>query len=514
MKKTLIGMSIMLAMTGSAIAGGNETVTIPSNVYKEILERLDTLQERVDYLEKEKAPASARLSSSDKVSQDIDNIYDTLDVLETKQIQNKINFGAELRVRVDNYTAKNFNAVNMNTFQQGLMSGLSPEMAMGQAMEHFDKESDSNNWTNRFRINMEAQITEGLSFHGRLAMYKNWSDSDDGYASDMLNDFNRSHRPNSSNLWVDRAYVDWIPGGLPFPLAVTVGRHPSTEGPPFEFKENRMRQSTYPSLIFDGEQDGIVATLGLERYTGLKNSGLRFGYGFAYHSDDDNNTGNPFPFLDDSEKEDSPMFATFFETEVPALPGSLFVLSYAKMWDAPFYYSGPKLYETGMANTDLGDMDLWGAHFQAPDLMKSGVDFFFSYGGNKSNPNGNAPLGLYGMLSSDGQGSETGYSIYTGMRYTLPVQALKYSKIGFEYNHGSQYWFSMTAGSPDLYNKLATRGDVYDFYYIQPVNKYLFFRLGYMRVDYAYSGSGNYMGTPRETDATLDNVYLLMDVNF
>lgn len=44
-------------------------------------------------------------------------------------------------------------------------------------------------------------------------------------------------------------------------------------------KENRSRQSTYPSLLFDGEADGIVATVGLERYTGLKNSGLRFAYG-------------------------------------------------------------------------------------------------------------------------------------------------------------------------------------------------------------------------------------------
>jgi len=516
MKKTLVSAAIMLAMTGSAFAGaGDDTVTIPTEDYKAILQRLDALQKRVDTLETKKTlPAAADDTKYNKLTKDIDNIYDSIDTLETKQIKNKLNFGAELRARVDGYTAKDFTVVNMATFQQGLLSGLSPQMAMFQAMEQFDKKNDDNNWTNRFRINMEAQITDGLSFHGRLAMYKNWSDSDDGSASDMLNDFNRVHRPNSSNLWVDRAYVDWIPQGLPFPLAITVGRHPSTEGPPFEFKENRMRQSTYPSLIFDGEQDGIVATFGLERYIGWKNSGLRFGYGKAYHSDDDNNIGSPVPFFNDNEKGDSTIFATFFETEIPALPNSLLVLSYAKMWDLPFYFSGPKFYETGMANTDLGDMDLWGVHLQAQNIKDSGLDLFFSYGGNKSDPNGNAPFGLYGLLSSNGQGSETGYSIYTGLRYTVPYEPLKNPKLGFEYNYGSQYWFSMTAGSPDLFNKLATRGNVYDFYYIQPVNKNLFFRAGYMRADYDYTGSANYLGAPFDTDATLDNYYFLMDVHF
>ena len=515
MKKTMVSVGILLAMTGSAFAGG-DTVTIPADDYKAILQRLDSLQNRVDTLETKKSstPPAGSDAKYDKLSQDIDNIYDTMDVLETKQIQNKINFGAELRTRYDGYTAKDYYVADMAKFQQGMMSGLPPQMAMLQSMNHVDKETDYNNWTNRFRINMEAKITDGLSFHGRLAMYKNWSDNDDGSASDMFNDFNRTHRPNSSNIWVDRAYVDWIPGGLPFPLAITVGRHPSTEGPPFELKENRMRQSTYPALIFDGEQDGIVATIGLERYTGLKHSGLRFGYGLAYHSDDDNNTGSPFPFLDDSEKGDSEIFATFFESEIPALPNSLMVFSYARMWDLPFYFSGPKLYETGMANTDLGDMDLWGAHFQAQDIMDSGLDLFFSYGGNKSDPNGNAPLGMFGLLSSNGQESETGYSIYTGLRYTLPVEALRQAKLGFEYNYGSEYWFSMTAGSPDLFNKLATRGNVYDFYYIQPVNKHLFFRAGYMYMDYDYTNSGRYMGQPFDSDATLDNFYFLMDVNF
>jgi len=513
MKKLLISTALLLAASGPALAAP-ETVTLPAEDYKAILERLDALQKRVEFLEQKQAPATASDKKVEKLAQDIDNIYDTMDELETKQIKNKINLGGELRVRVDNYTAKDFYTANQNAFQQYLAQGLPPQQALAQSLEHHSKDNDTNNWSNRFRINMDAAITDGLSFHGRLAMYKNWADSDDGTDSGLFNDSNRAQRPNSAALWVDRAYVDWIPKGLPFPLAITVGRHPSTEGPPFELKENRMRQSTYPALIFDGEADGIVATLGLERYIGLKDSGLRFAYGKAYHSDDDNNTGSPFPFFNDNEAGDSTIFATFFESQIPGLKDSLMVFSYAKVWDLPFSMTGPLFDTTGMANTSLGDMDFWGVHLQAKNIKDSGLDLFFSYGGNSSDPNGNAPLGLYGLLSWDGKESQDGYAIYTGFRYTLPMEWINRAKIGFEYNHGSQYWFSMTMGTPDLFNKLATRGDVFDFYYIQPVNKYLFFRGGYMRVNYDYSGSGQPMGQPVDSNATLDNYYLLMDVHF
>ena len=67
-------------------------------------------------------------------------------------------------------------------------------------------------------------------------------------------------------------------------------------------KENRKRQSTYPSLLFDGEADGIVTTLGLERYTGWKDSGLRLAWGKAYQDDD-----NVSAYLDKPGGSTTPM---------------------------------------------------------------------------------------------------------------------------------------------------------------------------------------------------------------
>lgn len=489
MKQILVGTGVMVAMAAPVLAG-SETVTIPVEDYQAILHRLDALQQRVEFLEAKPAVAQTNEKRVVKVEQDVKTIYDGLDEIETRQLQNKINLGTELRSRVDSYVVKDYP-----------LDG--------------NRVSDANNWSSRFRINMDAAFTETLSFHGRLAMVKNWGDSDDATASGMLNDANRAHQPSSSNLWVDRAYVDWIPEGLPVPLAVTIGRQPSTEGPPFEFKENRLRQSTYPALLFNGESDGIVATLGLERYTGIAEMGLRFGYSKFYHSDDDINSGSAFPFLDDGEAGDSNVFGVLFESEIPGLPDSLAVLSYAVVRDLPFAMTGPTFDEIAgnPANMDLGDMKVWGAQIQVRNIVDSGTDLFFSYGGNESSPNGTA-LFHYGLLSSDGLETKRGASVYTGARYTIPFEPLNLPKIGFEFNHGSQYWFSMTMEGTDIFNKLATRGNVYDLYYIQPVNQYLFFRAGYMHVSYNYTGSGFYVGEPVATDAALDTYYLLMDVRF
>ena len=87
MKKTMIGVAMMLAMAGSAVAGG-DTVTIPAEDYKAILERLDSLQNRVDSLEGASSSPAASDAKMNKMAKDIDNIYDSMDVIETKQIKN------------------------------------------------------------------------------------------------------------------------------------------------------------------------------------------------------------------------------------------------------------------------------------------------------------------------------------------------------------------------------------------------------------------------------------------
>ena len=471
--KSLI-FSFLFIFLSFSISNAREMVTIPADFYNNLLKRLERLEKKVAELEKNKR-------DSENIKQDINDIYDTLDQIETKVLKDKLNIGAELRTRLDFYTLKDTYFPN-NTKKHDL---------------HND-----NFWSNRFRLNLEAKILKNLFFHGRLAVYKNWADSD---RITMYADPNRAHVPDDTTLKLDRAYVDWIISDLPVPLAITFGRQPSTEGPPFEFKENRSRQSTYPALLFDGEADGIVFTFGLERFIPIKNSGLRIAYGKGYQSDDEERI-----YLDDRMGlDDLNVLGLFFEGEIPHFPGSLFVISYVNGWD---FVDNPLA-----ARENLGDMQLFGIHAQIPNIYNTGLDVFFSYGVNWSDPNGKTvmmPFGSAGLLSDNGKDDHTGWAFYTGFRYTLPFPAGKKSKIGFEYNHGSKYWFSFTQGSTEIYNKLAVRGDVYDIYYILSVNRYFFMRMGYTYVDYDYSLSGWHIGKPQKTGEELTNYYLLLDVRF
>lgn len=495
MKKSLLTLGALLLWSGTAFAGGAETVTLPADAYKAILEKLDTLQNRVNILEEEKkAPAmmpttEVSRKDYDKLSNDIDNIYDTLDQVETKTLQDRISLGAELRTRVDNYKVKNPSVFDTTTFAGIPMSS---------------EDYDDNNWTNRFRLNMDAKINPTLSFHGRMSVYKNWGDSDTTDGA-LYNDINRVHRPGTSTIKLDRAYIDWVPDFV-VPIAVTIGRHPSTEGPPVEVKEYRKRQSTYPAMLFDAENDGIVLTLGLDRYTGLTNAGWRFAYGKGYHSDQDN--ASELSFFDDSSAGDTNMYATFLESQIPGVKDSLVVLSYAHISNLVTSFLGDD------NPVNVGDMDLYGVHLQANEVLDSPFDVFVSWAGNETKATAAHPFGFSLLTNAPNLEDNNGYSIYAGLAYSVPCTFLNNPKVGFEYNHGSKYWMSMTMASTEPFNKLATRGDAYEVYYIQPVNRDLFFRAGYTFINYAYTGSGSHLGEPGPSDTELENIYLLMDVRF
>ena len=500
MRRVLTCMTLMiLGLMWGLPAMGAQTVTLSADAYKAIMERLDSLQRRVEQLEKRREDIS-------QIKNDVYDLYDTMDRVETKTIKDKMNIGAELRTRVDYFYLRD-HLVRGNPFDPSTWSKE-------------DLHND-NHWSNRFRVNMDAKLTKDLLFHARLAAYKDWGTIEPVMG---VNDGNPAHVPGDSTVKFDRVYVDWILP-TPIPMAFTFGRHPSTEGPPQEFKENRLRQATYPSLLFDAEQNGLVFTIGLERYIGWKNAGLRFGYGKGYQSKD-----SMAWYLDRPDLDDTTFAAAFFESEIPGLPDSLMVLSYIHGDDV----------NDGMAMANIADVDLFGVHVQAPNILGTGIDAFFSWGLDRFDPNGYVPaidpssgqamamptpqgnVPLYvGILSGPAPAGDpsllrnrTGWAIYTGLRYTLPLPMLKNPKIGFEYNYGSKNWFSFTMGAVERYNKLATRGNVYDLYYIQPVNRFLFLRTGFTFIDYNNAYSGWHIYKPEKVDEKLTDFYILIDCRF
>ncbi|MDE3168232.1 MAG: DUF3373 family protein, partial [Acidobacteriota bacterium] len=138
-------------------------------------------------------------------------------------------------------------------------------------------------FTNRLRLNFDAQIADNISFSGRLAMYKVFGDSTgvqvfNGQPTSMNIDGTTVGVPNSDQLRVERAFFSWnnIGGSK---LYLSIGRRPSTEGPPMNFRQDELRAGTPSGALIDYQFDGI--TVG---YRLSENMVWRLCWGLGYES--------------------------------------------------------------------------------------------------------------------------------------------------------------------------------------------------------------------------------------
>lgn len=473
--KKLISLSLLAALALSASA--NEAA----------------LEKRVADLEKQ----LAQMQSKAEDYPDFDEVEERMDEIELATLVNKINFGLDFRTRVDNFDY---------------------EYAAGGVSE-----SNNNVWSNRVRINMSAPITDDMKFTGRLAMYKNWADSNINTFSSM--DPMQGRRPNDSSVFLERAYVDWTVISGDVPVILTIGRQPSSDGPSHQFKDNTVRKATYSALSFDGAADGVVATIGLGA-TGIPDAALRIGYGKGFQSPTSSMTGyigNTNPI------DDTTVLGAFLDFGL-GIDGSLVQFSAVQGSDINS--------QTSDAAT-IGDIMLYTAMVEFTNIAGSNLDLFGHYAMSVASPNGDTgtmcamqnedgtcamPMQV-GLLTTQGitqdmEEEKDGSAFWIGARYTLAyAEMLNKPRIGIEYNQGDENWFSFTQGSNDLTNKLATRGNALELYYIQPINRYANLRLGGQWIEYEYTGSGFQVGEPMKVaDAgaleNVENFYLLFDLRY
>ena len=448
-----------------------------------LLEKIDQLQNQINILRSKVKETNSKIVKQENTN---DELEDRIDSVETSTLTDKINFGVDFRTRVDN-------------FRQKQASGT--------------KGSDNNIWSNRLKLNMSSKITDNMKFVGMLTMYKNWSDSNINPQSNM--DSMQGRRPNDSSLFAERAYIDWRIYNGKVPLILTIGRQPSADGPSHQFKDNTVRKSTYSALSFDGTADGVVATFPLNKLTGVDQMALRFGYGKGYQDGTSTNyasyIGNPKGI------NDTNVMGVFFDSSL-GIDGSLMQISAVKAKDV--------VSNVPNDNKNIGNFYLYTAMLEFTNIKDSGIDLFAHYGISEAKPNGKTSI-YYGqnvglLTSTNGDTStKSGSAYWIGTRYKLPMPTFKNPYIGFEYNHGSKNWFNFTQGSNDVTNKLATRGDATEVYYIQPINRYAYLRLGAQFIDYKYTGSGWQIGAPISMSNAmpnqldkLTNIYLLFNVKY
>lgn len=405
--------------------------------------------------------------------------------------------------------------INTLTFDQlrQFMGGFDPamqQMLMGMLLPGTHRagyEWDNDVlYTLRLRLQMDAAVADNVSFAGRLAMYKPWGDATgvqvfNGQSNSLNIDGTTAGVPNSDILRVERAYFDWRNiGGLP--VYLSIGRRPSTGGPPLHLRQDEPRGGTPLGVVIDFQFDGITAGWHIN-----DNSTVRLCYGLGYESGfgsaeqltqpadrikDAHFFGVNWDILDTERMYLQATAARAFD--VPDGFNGLVVLPDNPVTGAPI---GAPLIMRFTPSTSLGNINLASLLAFRTD---GPLDWFASASYMESDPY--AATTPFGGLFSDPfetPVSRDGWMAYVGARYALNNGA---TRVGLEYNHGSKYWFSFVNAADDIIGaKTNTRGDVWEAYLTHRIAKKFTAKLDYTRYDYAYSGSGWHLGTPKDLDA-------------
>ncbi len=478
--------------------------------------------------------AHTTLMAADTVSQaDLDEVWEVLDKVETKAFSDKLNWSADLRGRMDNFSYDN-NGIGANIgkpYDATAPKNERREMAYPQVKEW------EPHYSIRGYLNMNTKL-EDISFTGRLR-FDHSSQGNQRICilspQDIGHDLPASSTTKFTGFDIDRFYFDLpIFSKSALPLIITGGILPTSGGMSSNIIENTPRRSVFPSLIFDSNAYGAIVTAKLTEY--IDKAYIRVVGGKAYTLND-----TMFYYQCNRENiQDMNVLGLFAELQLPIGVNNIFWMGINRNGSikATPFLGGDNAENKG-SNTDikhqkdLGSITNYGLGLEIQKMEVPGgkVDLFAHFAVSDPDGNGNCvnytdvndgsctvgadanPHPYYHSEMARGTLlTDTGNSIYTGFKYEANY-SLK-TQFGYEYNKGSEFWWSATQGSEDVFNKLATRGQVNEAYIIQPINKNLYVRLGYLNIKEEYTGSGWHFGTPMAKDATQQNLYFLFNAYF
>ena len=465
----------------------------------------------------------------DKLSQQMEDLKGQVERIEDKSLGKWLQIGGDYRFRVDSLHGKTKEYADVMTFFGAFYDPTPGSTTAGDlnastvaAYQPALKPKNETLYTNKFGLDLKAKATQDVTVNVKLGMYKVFGAQNDGavnagYFADRtgMMDGTMGHVPSDSKLNVDRAYATWS-NILEQPIWLSVGRRPSTDGAPTNFKSNTERPGNggTPALLVNYAFDGMTVGYApdIEMLPGFYTKicyGRGFDSGFR-------TSGNSL--------KDTDMLG------LAVIPVDTEPLRVWMQWNRGFnIFDAPEMVDGSMApSTNLGSIDWYGLGAMST-LKKVGpgdLNFFVDGGLSRTNPNNNtamgntSPFGLgYGTVAGMFAGTpekekKTGYAVFAGLRYDLPSR----TKLGFEYNYGSKNWITFAPAADDMWtSKVGTRGQVFEPYVIQeldlkPVSSYFakaFFKLGYQYYDFEYTGSNNWVGGPvKISDVTATSILL------
>jgi hypothetical protein len=363
--------------------------------------------------------------------------------------------------------------------------------------------------TNRLRLKFEAKVADNVSFGARLGMYKVFGDGTgvqvfNGQPNSLNIDGSSVGVPNSDQVRVERVFFNWNQiAGSKFYLSI--GRRPAVGGPPLHFRDDEPRGGTPSGALFDFQYDGM--TFG---YHVTDKMTLRACYGLGYSSGFGN--GNllktPADRLKDVHLAGGVL--DLYDTDHTFVQALI-----ARAWNVTDGFNGlivlPNNPLTGDAvgapvvmrftpSANLGGINLYGVVVQK---KVNQFDLYASANWVSLRPNGlTTPFGGLGSDPFDTPTNHEGHMAYLGVRYSIPKNDGR-TKIGFEFNQGSKYWFNFSSAEDDIIApKTNTRGEVYETYLTHRISDHFIFKADFIRYNYTWSGSGWHVGAPKRLDST------------
>lgn len=470
---------LALPMVASAGSGGADV--------SDLERKIEELSQQLNDLKAAMAEQSETNEAQDTALEELDGKSEEWDLAA------RIKFYGDFRARLDYYSA---------------------DTVFGRDLEN------ESIWTNRFRLNMRVNATENVEFKGRLAMYKTWGNqsgfTDESGTMWPVFDGNVTRTPaEDSALYVDRAFVNWNNiGGIP--MWFSIGRRPTTDGPPAEIRMGSDERLATPMAFMDWPFDGISTGYAWDWGSeAMGSSRARFCYGRGFeaglqYDDDLSNNIDDMDFAgiswDIMKQGDRFAYIQSFM--------AFDVIRYPNFQDSAINLMAPGIYGD---NENLGN--IWHTSAVYEDKI-SKFNYFLAGGYSQTRPDSSG-MGMFTDFARMGAGlegpnddNENGYSVYAGVRYDIDDIGLK---LGGEFNWGSKYWLAMSPGHDEIYqSKLATRGQVYEVYMIydlptgEAISKYAktFIRLGYQHYEYNYAGSGDWNMYPYDLSDSADKMML------
>jgi len=353
--------------------------------------------------------------------------------------------------------------------------------------------------TNRLWINMNWAYNDNISFTGQLAYNKAYGARSSGQNypfGDAFEDFDWivNENPYDDSIRVRTAYFFYRNNtflGTNVPWTFSVGRRSSTNGHLINLRENDPANSPMGHAI-NVEFDGLSAKFSFDKLTGIDGMYVKFCAGRG---------------LSNAEvKFSSAPYATS-EESIPDIDlGGLIFVPYN---DGQYalntqYYYAANLIDANLGTDPMapqfmgmetvGNMSSFTTNFIVNGIGNEWSEylddtvFFLSGAWSVTDPD--AGKSMLGSAES-----ETGYSYWVGLQ--TPSLFTEDGRWGFEYNHGSEYWRSITYAEDTMIgSKIAARGNAYEAYFTEPLIDDVFsLQLRYTYIDYDYTGSNGFFGS-------------------